>query len=222
MYHAPMGRLVDTKRREENRRNRRGRREVILEGARKSLLSRPLADLTLEAIDRSAGQRPGTASMYFGTLEGLVEYLVREEYSSWFERIEDLLPSDSTSLSTGDLAVLLADTAMGRPLFLRLLAIMPATADRQTAEMGRLLDLETWRLGRFRQTGLLLESRCPGLEPGDGTVILRRTVDLAAALEPLLNPPAGLTLARQEETLSTLYPDAVEELHSLLTAILRR
>jgi len=86
--------------------------------------------------------------------------------------------------------------------------------------MDRLLDMESWRLERFRETGARLEARHPFLGPGDGAVLLRRAALLATAVEPLLNPPSGLLLAMNDPELAPLYPDPREELRALLAATL--
>jgi len=219
-YDAPMGKLIDRQRRERARTDRLNRQSAILEGARKAVLSQPPGELTLEALDRAAGLRQGAASMYFGSLEGLIFRLLREETSAWLDELESRLQAGPARLSPTDLAGLLTETLKERRLLCRLVAVLASMADRRTTEMDRILDLETWRLARFQEAGSLAESRCPGLHPGDGLVILRRTMLLAGALEPLFNPPSGLLLAMNDRTLSPLYPDPEEELRTLLSSIL--
>ncbi|HHQ47554.1 MAG TPA: hypothetical protein ENK19_01545 [Acidobacteria bacterium] len=215
-----MGKLIDRDRRDRARADRRNRQAAILEKARTALLSQQPGELTLEALDRAAGLRQGAASMYFGSLEGLVFRLLRDEISSWLQRLESLLRDGPATLPPLGLAEALATTLQERPLLSRLLAALPALADRRSAEMDQILDLETWRLERFREAGSLVESRCPDLQAGGGVVILRRAVLLAAALEPLLNPPSGLLLAINDANLAPLYPPPGEELRVLLAAIL--
>jgi len=219
-YDAGVGKLIDSQRRDRARTSRTERQAAILQSARKALLSQPPGELSLEALDRAAGLRQGAASMYFGSLEGLVFRLLREEIASWLDRIESLLREEPELFTPAGLAALLARTLARRHLLCRLLAALPTMADRRTVEMDQTLDLETWRLARLRETGSLLESRCPELEAGGGLVILRRAILLAGALEPLFNPPSGLLLAMNDPALSSLYPDAKEELRALLTTIL--
>ena len=219
-YDATMGKLIDRKRREQIKQDRASDRTAILEAARKAFLSQSLGELTLEALDRTAKVRQGTASIHFGSLEGLVFRLLREETSSWLGHLEIQIQGAPERLPPTDLAELLAASLRDRPLLCRLLALLPAMADRHTVEMNQILDLETWRLQRFEETGALVESRCPELGTGGGFVILRRAVLLAGALEPLVNPPSGLLLAMNNEALSSLYPDAGEELQTLLTAVI--
>lgn len=215
-----MGKLIDHKRREKAKTDRPAHRAAILERARKALLTQPPGELTLDMLDRSAGLRQGSASIYFGSLEGLIIRLLREETSSWLGQLVSVIQQDPREPSPTDLAGLLATSLHERPLFCRLLAALPAMADRRTVEMDQILDLEKGRLQQFEQAGTLIDSRCPALEPGSGLVILRRAVLLAGALEPLVNPPSGLLLAMNDETLSPLYPDAEKELQTLLVAIL--
>ena len=215
-----MGKLIDRERRKRARADRRNRQAAILEKARTALLSQQPGELTLEALDRAAGLRQGAASMYFGSLEGLVFRLLREEISSWLERLETLLQDAPATLASSDLAEALATTLQERPLLSRLLAALPSMADRRSAEMDQILDLETWRLERFREAGSVVESRCSDLPAGGGVVVLRRALFLAVALEPLLNPPSGLLLAVHDAGLAPLYPSAGEELRVLLAAIL--
>lgn len=219
-YDAEMGKLIDRKRREQAKTERPAHKAAILEAARKALLSQPPGELTLDSLDRTAGIRQGSASIYFGSLEGLIIRMLRDETSSWLERLVAVIKHDSDELSPIDLATLLATTLRDRPLFCRLLAALPAMADRRTVEMDQILDLEKGRLHQFEEVGTLIESRCPDFESGSGLVILRRAALLAGALEPLVNPPSGLLLAMNEESLSRLYPNAKEELCTLLMAIL--
>ncbi len=215
-----MGKLIDQRRRDRARTDRLNRQSAILEGARKAVLSQPPGELTLEALDRAAGLRQGAASMYFGSMEGLIFRLLREETSAWLDGLESRLQAGPAKLSPADLAGLLTDTLKERHLLCRLVAVLPSMADRRTTEMDRILDLETWRLARFQEAGALVESRCPALDPGSGLVVLRRTMLLAGAMEPLFHPPSGLLLAMNDRTLSSLYPDPARELRTLLSSIL--
>lgn len=215
-----MGKLIDRKRKEKARTDRPAHQAAILEGARKELLSQSPGVLTLEGLDRAAGLRQGSASMYFGSLESLIIRLLREETSSWLDRIESVVSEGPENLLPSDLAGLLATTLQQRPLLCRLLAALPVMADRSTVEMDRILDLETRRLRGFRKTGALLEARCQDLKAGGGLVVLRRAALLAGAIEPLVNPPPCLLLAMSDQNLAPLYPDAGEELSTLLAAIL--
>jgi len=214
-----MGKLIDQDRRRHAAADRRRRQTAILAAARTALLSQPPGELNLEALDRAAGLRQGAASMYFGSLEGLVLHLLKEETDAWLGSLEDTLREERAPIPPEHLAALLANALGHRPLLCRLLAALPAMADRRTVEMDRILDLELWRLGRLRETGHLLESLVTGLEPDDGAVLLRRAMLLAVAVEPFLNPPSGLLLAMQDEALSPLYPDAKEELRTLLASV---
>ena len=215
-----MGKLIDRKRLAQLKTDRSSDRTAIVEAARKALLSQSTGELTLEAIDRTAKVRQGTASIHFGSLEGLTFRLLREETSAWLDDLETQIQEAPERLLPPELAELLAVGLRKRPLLCRLLALLPAMADRHTVDMAQILDLETWRLQRFEETSILLESRCPELGNGGGLVILRRAFLIAGALEPLINPPSGLLLAMNNETLSRLYPDAREELQALLTAII--
>ncbi len=196
------------------------RRAAILEAARTALLSRPPAELTLESLDRAAGLRQGAASMYFGSLEGLVAVLFEAELGDWLGTVEELAAKEDATRRPETLAELLADTLCDRPLLCRLLASLPSLAARRTAEMDRLLDMENRRLARFREAGAFLEARWPFLGPGGGAVALRRATTLATAVEPLLNPPSGLLLAMNDPELAILHPDPREELRELLAAAL--
>lgn len=219
-YDAGMGKLIDRKRREQAKTDRPTHKAAILEAARKALLTQPPGELTLEMLDRIAGLRQGSASIFYGSLEGLIIRMLREEMSSWLDQLGSILQQGPEALSPSDLARLLATTLHERPLFCRLLAALPAMADRRTVEMDQVLELEKVRLQQFEKTGPLIEARCPDFKTGSAMVILRRAVLLAGALEPLVNPPSGLLLSMNDESLSPLYPDSKEELCTLLEAVL--
>jgi len=219
-YDVVMGKLIHRKDRKQEDKDRLARRASILSGARKAILSQPKGELTLETLDRAAAVRLGTASMFFGSIEGVVFRLLREEISSWLEALTSDLQEAADRMSPADLSGLLATGLLDRPLLCRLLALLSMMADRHSMEMALMQELETWRLHRLEEAGVLVESRCSDLPNGGGLVILRRAILLAGALEPLINPPSALLLAMKEERLAPLYPDAGEELRALLTAIL--
>ena len=215
-----MGNLIHRKDRKQEEKDRSTRRTAILDGARRAILTQPKGELTLETLDRAAAVRQGTASMFFGSIEGVVFRLLREEISSWLQGLDSSLQVEEGRLSPAGLAELLATGLLERPLLCRLLALLSMMADRHSMEMALMQELETWRLRRLEEAGVLVEYRCPDLPNGGGLVILRRAILLVGALEPLINPPSALLLSMKEERLAPLYPDAGEELRTLLTAIL--
>jgi hypothetical protein len=215
-----MGNLIHRKDRKQEEKDRSTRRTAILDGARRAILTQPKGELTLETLDRAAGERQGTASMFFGSIEGVVFRLLREEISTWIEELMSRLHEGTDQILPADLASLLTSGLLERPLLCRLLALLSLMADRHSMEMALMQDLETWRLRRLEEAGDLIESRCSDLPAGGGLVILRRAILLAGALESLINPPSALLLSMKEERLAPLYPDAGEELRTLLTAIL--
>ncbi|MEN8163214.1 MAG: hypothetical protein ABFS37_03715 [Acidobacteriota bacterium] len=215
-----MGKLINRERLAQLKTDRSSDRAAVLEAARKAFLSHSLGELTPEAIDRMAKVRQGTASIHFGSLEGLTFHLLREEITSWLDGLGAQVQGGRDSIPPADLAKLLAAELLQRPLLCRLHSMLPVMADRRTAEMGQVLALETWRLQRFEEIGALMDSHCPTLGSGGGFVILRRAYLLAGAVESLITPPSGLLLAMNNEALAALYPDAGEELETLLTAVL--
>lgn len=217
-----MGKLIDQNRRKRASREREGHRTAVIEGARKAFLTQPPDELTMESIDRTAKMLQGTASVHFGSLENLVIHLLREELEDWIQFLGNRVRESEPAIAAGDLAKILASSFPERQLLCRLLAIVPAMASRRTVDMGSLFDHETWRLRRFEEAGALLESRCSDLGPGDGPVLLRRAVHLAAGLEPLITRPTGFMLAMNDQDLAALYPEAEEELLTVLAAILAR
>lgn len=219
-YHGAMGKLINRKRKEQAKTDRPANKAAVLDAARKAVLSQPPGELTLEMLDRIAGLRQGSASIFFGSLEGLVIRMLREAMSSWVDHLESTVRQGPDALSPTDLANVLVTSLYERPLLCRLLAALPAMADRRTVEMDKIVDLEKTRLERFEIAAALIESRCPDFGAGDGLLILRRAVLLAGAVEPLINRPSGLLLAMSDESLAPLYPDALEEFSILMKAIL--
>ena len=215
-----MGKLMHRKDRKQEAADRLARRAALLETARSVILSQPKAELSLESVDRAAGQRTGSASMFFGSLEGIVFRILREELSSWSEDLSRSLQEGDSLLSPEEMADLLASDLVERALLCRLLALLPFLADHHSLELGLLRELETWRLRLLEEMGPLVESRCRNLNEGGGLVILRRALLLASALETRMNPPSGLLLIMMDENFSALYPDAAEELCILVEASL--
>ena len=220
MYDVSMGKLIHRKDRKQEAADRLARRTELLVAARSAFLSQPKGELSLETLDRAAGQRTGTASMFFGSLEGVAFRLLKEELSSWLEEVGKELGDGGSELQPDEIAGRLASTLMERALLCRLLALLTFLADRHSLELGLLREMEVRRLRELEETGRMLESRCSLLKAGDGLIILRRALLFAGALEAQINPPSGLLLIMSEEQFSLLYPDAGEELRQLLEAVL--
>lgn len=217
-----MAGLLDPERRKKARRERGERKQRLLQAARQSILSRPYTELTLESLDRSAGLREGAASMYFGSLEGLVLRLLRDELEDWLAAVENgLRTAEEEGRHLPELADLLATTLSGRRLLRRLLALLPLALDRRTVEMDGVHDMELWRFGRLTEAGQALVRSYRGLTPVEARDLLRRALVLAAAVEPLAQPPSGMALASSDPDLAPLYPDSETELRMLLHALVR-
>ncbi len=216
-----MGRLLDPDRRRQAQAERAARQDALLRAARELLLDRPPTELTLEALDRSAGLRQGAASMYFGSLEGVLVRIAREALDDWAGALEERLGAESGEASPERLAALLQESLRDRALLRRLVAILPILLERRSVEMENLLDFETWRLVRARAVAARLEERWPLPGPDGGLRLLDRALRLAAAVEPLIRPPSGLALAAADPALAPLYPDGEEELGDLLLAVVR-
>lgn len=214
-----MAGLLDPERRRKARRERGERKQRLLQAARQSILSRPYTELTLESLDRSAGLREGAASMYFGSLEGLVLRLLRDELEDWLAGVEAEVRKAEEGRQFPELAELLATSLAGRRLLRRLLALLPLALDRRTVEMDGVHDVELWRLGRLTEAGELLARRYPALPPAEARDLLRRALVLSAAVEPLAQPPSGMALAISDPDLAPLYPDSDTELRILLRAL---
>ncbi len=213
-----MAGLLDQDRRRRAKNERSERQLRLLEAARKALLSRPYTELELDSLDRAAGLRQGAASMYFGSLEGVVIRLLREELDDWLNDLEQRLGALTGSIRTEEAAELTADTLVGRRLLRKILAVLPVALERRTVEMGLVQDLERWRLERLSHTADALADRCATLTPEAALTLLRRACLLVAAVEPLANPPSGMAIASNDPDLVPLYPDSETELQRLLLA----
>ncbi len=204
----------DRRRRAKDERAERQRR--LLEAAQKAVLSRPYTELELDSLDRSAGLRQGAASMYFGSLEGVVIRMFREELGDWLNKLEERLSALTEPIQVNAAAELIADTLRGRLLLRRIIAVLPVALERRTVEMDLVLDLERWRLERLSRAAAVLARSCTTLTLEAALTLLRRACLLAAAVEPLANPPSGMALATNDLDLARLYPESEAELRDLL------
>ncbi len=216
-----MAGLLDPRRRQRAREERGERKRRLLDAARRSILSRPYAELTLESLDRAAGLREGAASMYFGSLEGLVLHLLRNELEGWLAAVEAGVAEVDEPQPPSRLADLLAATLGHRRLLRRLHALLPLALDRRTVEMDRVHEVEMWRLERLTRTAEMLAEKTQGLTAAGARDLLRRALELTTAVERLAQPPSGMAVACADPDLKPLYPDSETELGMLLQLLVR-
>ena len=99
------------------------RSEAILETARDLALARDVRSVSMTAIARAAGLSRATLLRFFTNREQIFLVLAARAWRDWADAVEQILPSVSTD--SRQLAVVLTESLVQRPLFCDLMAQAP-------------------------------------------------------------------------------------------------
>ncbi len=211
--------LINRERREAARQALAERRQALLETARHLFATRPYGDITLAAIERQAGVPEGTGELLFASREQLFLDLMADAVHAWCRTVLAEL-ANRPSLTTGELATLLARTLARHPLLTRCASQLAAAVER-VVEVSVVWHFQH-RVGEaLAEVQREIRSRCPTLGPGLARVLPLWVFVLACGLEPLAHAAGGVATALVDPSLSDFAVDFETELAAMLTALLR-
>lgn len=196
------------------------RRLAILEAALALFQEGGYEHASMAAVARRAGVAKGTVYLYFKTKEELFLALQQTQYADWFDAMDGLLAGEDAPLTPAALAATVADSLQVRPAFVRLIAILHTTLERNIDLPTALAFKEVLRV-RALQTGEFLERRLPFLEPGQGVRLLLHIQALVIGVQHLAEPaPIVQQALREEPNLAIFEVDFQTEFRSALESLL--
>lgn len=196
------------------------RRLAILEAALALFQEGGYEHASMAAVARRAGVAKGTVYLYFKTKEELFLTLQQTQYADWFDAMDGLLAGEDAPLTPAALAATVADSLQVRPAFVRLIAILHTTLERNIDLPTALAFKEVLRV-RALQTGEFLERRLPFLEPGQGVRLLLHIQALVIGVQHLAEPaPIVQQALREEPNLAIFEVDFQTEFRSALESLL--
>jgi len=196
------------------------RRLALLEAALALFQEGGYEYASMVAVARRAGVAKGTVYLYFKTKEELFLALQQVQYADWFDAMDGLLAGEDAPLTPAALAATVADSLQVRPAFVRLIAILHTTLERNI-DLPTALAFKEMLRARALQTGGLLERRLPFLEPGQGVRLLLHIQALVIGVQHLAEPaPIVQQAFREEPNLAIFEVDFQAEFRNALESML--
>jgi len=196
------------------------RRQAILEATLTLFQGSGYEDVSMAAVARRAGVAKGTVYLYFKTKEELFIALQQTQYAAWFDTMDGLLTNADTPLTPAVLAEIVADSLQARPAFVRLIAILHTTLERNI-DLPTTMDFKEMLRERALQTGGLLERRLPFLRPGQGVHLLLQIQALVIGVQHLTEPaPIVQQAIREEPNLAIFEVDFQTEFRAAFEGLL--
>ncbi|MFG1701311.1 TetR/AcrR family transcriptional regulator [Nonomuraea sp. NPDC049309] len=205
------------------------RREAILTAARELARTSGVRNVSLGAVAEAVGLAKSNIVRYFGTREEIYLVLLVEEWRSWSDAVRDALgrrPEPSRNepgpgpehRSPHQIATLLTDTLIERPLFCDLLSHSSTTLEHNVS-------VEAARTYKVTVLSLVAElgehvAAAAGLSPREGAELVGAACALAGMLYHASNPPPALAQVYAEDpALDAACPKMAPSLARALTAL---
>ncbi|HEY8587600.1 MAG TPA: TetR family transcriptional regulator [Rhodanobacter sp.] len=192
------------------------RRGDILAAALRLLAAQPYESISMSSVATAAGVAKGTSYLYFPTREALFLQLLTEHYLDWFDALDARLQQPVADAK--DWVEWLAQDLAGRPMFLRLMALLHAVLERNVPVIEVIAFKRRLAL-RVAGSGAALE-RALQLPPTAGVRLLLWLQAIVPGLAQMAAPPAPLQAAlHAAPDLSGFLIDFSTELRSLVLAV---
>ena len=197
------------------------RRQAILDAARELFAASGGEVPSVDQVARQAGLAKGTVYLYFGAKEEMFLALLTDELGAWIETLSAGIGDGE--LNAANLARWMTEDLLERKVMLRLAAQCHGTLERHVPEEA-VVAFKQATAGGLTEMGALVESRFPGLKPGEGPALLLQTYALIIGLWQLADPPKSARAVVSRPEFQKFKPDfatIVEPgLRALLTAAL--
>jgi AcrR family transcriptional regulator len=196
------------------------RRQQILDTAWQLFQENDYDQVNIIDVAKGAGLAKGTVYLYFGTKEELFLALLSDQFEDWFDEIDDSLQTDNDLAAAPALAEMLAETLAERPLLMRLFALLhPILEKNIKPEVA--LPFKQMLLDRISQTGALLETRLPFLEPGQGAQLQMQIYAIILGLQQMSEPaPVVCTLIEEHPALAAMTIDFAPTFRATITSLI--
>lgn len=197
------------------------RRQAILDAARNLFAESGGEVPSVDQVAKRAGLAKGTVYLYFGAKEEMFLALLTQELGGWISALSVGL--DDGALKADAIARWMTEDLQNRTVMLRLAAQCHGTLERHVPEAA-VIAFKQATAGGLSEMGALVESRFPGVRPGEGPALLLQSYALIIGLWQLADPPRSARAVVCRPEFKKFRPDfatIVEPgLKALLTAAL--
>lgn len=195
------------------------RRQIILDVALQRFQAANYEAVSMVAVAEAAQIAKGTVYLYFKTKEALFLALLTQEFERWFDRMETELRAKAQPLSIDSFGAFMVETLVAHPALVRLIAILHVILE-QNIDFATALQFKEMLLRRVNQTGPLIESALPFLQPGEGMQLLLRIHALVIGLQHMAEPAPLIRAVLAEPHLALFRVDFHSEFLRILQALL--
>ena len=198
------------------------RRGEILRAASTLLGEAPYSEVTVARVAERAGLAKGSVYHYFRSKEELFLHLVLDRLTEWLGALDVDLSGLGRRASPEEVGRALAAGIAGRVDLVRLLALLHGTLE-PSVEAAQIVEFKRGLLVALTASGEALESRLPGLRPGEGVRFLFRLLAAITGLAVTALPPPAIAAAIAEAPdLAAFRVDFERELTEIAAALVAR
>ena len=196
------------------------RRQHILDTAWALFQEKEYEQVNIIDVAKGAGLAKGTVYLYFKTKEELFLAILSEQFEGWFDEINGRLQADTYPSTTPEIADLLTKTLTERPSLTRLFALLYPVLERNIKPEAA-LQFKQMLLARITQTGALLESRMPFLQPGQGAQLQLQIYAIILGLQQMADPaPVICALIEKHPELEAMIVAFAPTFNATITALI--
>ena len=196
------------------------RRQQILDTAWELFQENEYEQVNIIDVANGAGLAKGTVYLYFKTKEELFLAILSDQFENWFNEIDDNLRTYEQLTAAPALADMLTETLVKRPLLTRLFALLHPILERNIKPEAA-LPFKQMLLDRVSQTGALLETRLPFLQPGQGAQLQLQIYAVILGLQQMSEPaPVVCTLIEEHPALAAMTIDFAPTFRATITSLI--
>lgn len=190
------------------------RRDSILDAADSLFETLGFDAVSMALVADRAGLAKGTPYRYFVSKEAVFLALFEREFDRWLIDLE-LAMTAVPAASISGVAAAMTETLAKQARLVQLLSILHAVLERNL-DLASLQAFKRRQLAAQKYHGLLLESKLPFLQPGDGGRLFQRSLALAIGIAHQAYPAPQLRKLLAEPEFERLRVDFAEELENQL------
>ena len=198
------------------------RRQVILKTALELFERLPYNQISILHVAKQAGLAKGTIYLYFKTKEELFLALLTQQIEDWFDEVDNQLSlrnDRQTECAIPELVTLLNRSLQNHLAAIRLVTISHTILE-QNIDFPSALAFKQNLLTHSVQTGKLLETCLPFLEPGEGARLILRIYLLIIGVQSLAEPAEIVRQTLDLAGMEAFRVDFQQELAQILTGLL--
>lgn len=196
------------------------RRQALLDAAWFLFQRCDFEAINVADVAQQAGLAKGTVYLYFTTKEELFLALQGQQFSAWFDEVDEQLATLEAPAPIAQVVDLFVRSLSARPSLIRLFAIAHSVLERNVSPAA-VLSFKRLLRDRLAHTAVVLEGRLPVLAPGEGVLVLLRAYALIIGLQSLADPaPAVREVMREHTDLSLFLVEFAPHFTAAFSALL--